>query len=109
MDNNSYSLRYLPVFYEDLEETVSYIANELMNVKAANDLLDGIEAAIVERLPYAEAFEQYHSKKERRYPYYRIYVGNYIVYYVVIDEGDGNKVMEVRRLLYKGRNRDRII
>ena len=47
----------------------------------------------------AESFEPYRSLRERRYPYYRIYVKNFVVYYVVIDEGD-DKIMEVRRFLY---------
>lgn len=47
----------------------------------------------------AEAFEPYHSLKERQYPYYRIYVKNYTIFYVVIDD-----VMEVRRILYNKRN-----
>ena len=47
----------------------------------------------------AEAFEQFHSRKERKYPYYRIYVKHFIVFYVVIPEND-HKVMEIRRFLY---------
>ena len=46
MAENSYSLRYLPLFYKDLEEVVTYIAEVLHNSKAANDLLDEIEIAI---------------------------------------------------------------
>lgn len=38
----------------------------------------------------------------------RIYVGNYTVYYVVIHKED-KSVMEVRRLLYNGRDRDSLI
>ena len=49
-----YSLRYLPLFYEDLDEKVTYILEKLKNPKAANDLLDKVEAAIMERLPVAE-------------------------------------------------------
>ena len=33
--------------------------------RRANDLLDAVENAIMERLPVAEAFEPYHSVKER--------------------------------------------
>ncbi len=51
------------------------------------------------RSSYAESFEPYHSARERKYLYYRIYIGNYVVYYVVIDD-----VMEVRRILYNKRN-----
>ena len=106
--NCEYELRYLPLFYEELRQSVTYIATELENLNAAQDLLDAVESAILERLPIAESFEKYHSQIEREYPYYRIYVGNYIVFYVVLSEGE-NKIMEVRRFLYKGRNRDQIV
>ena len=86
MANTKYKLRYLPLFYKDLEEKIVYIAEELHNEKAANDLLDEVEAAILERQPVAESFEPYRSLRERRYPYYRIYVKNFVVYYVVIDD-----------------------
>ena len=93
-------------FYDDLEEHVTYIAEVLHNRKAANDMLDAIESAILESLPNAESFEPYHSVKDRKYPYYRIYVKNYTVYYVVIPEGKGKKIMEVRRLLHSRQNRE---
>lgn len=73
MNKEIYRLRYLPLFYEELEEKVIYIAEKLQNPQAANKLIDSVEEAIQERLPVAE----YHFMKERRYPYYRIYVGNY--------------------------------
>jgi hypothetical protein len=47
--------------------------------------------------------------RERKYPYYRIYVKNYIVFYVVIDDEINGKIMEVRRLLYKRQDRDSIV
>ena len=53
-------------------------------------MVDDIESAILKRLENPLAFEPYRSAKRREYPYYRIYVRNYVVYYVVI----GN-VMEV--------------
>lgn len=100
---HEYQLRYLPQFDQDLKECVLYIVNKLKNPDAASKLIDETEQAILERLPDAEAFEQYHSRKDRRYPYYRIYVENYIVFYVVIPE-NGQRVMEVRRFLYSKRN-----
>ena len=109
MANNSYRLRYLPLFYTDLEEKVTYIADKLRNPQAANDLLDAVEAAILARVDVAESFEPYHSLKERHYPYYRIYVDNYVIYYVVIADEGAEKTMEVRRFLYKGQDRDTII
>ena len=100
MANMKYRLRYLPLFYKDLEEKIIYIAVELQNEKAANDLLSEVERAILERQPVAESFEPYRSLRERRYPYYRIYVKNFVVYYVVIDDEGDDKIMEVRRFLY---------
>ena len=94
-----YQLRYLTQFYHDLQHHTEYIANRLQNPQAANDLIDAAEKAILERQSNAEAFEQYHSRKERRYPYYRIYVNNFIIFYVVITEGE-QKIMEIRRFLF---------
>lgn len=46
MADTQYELRYLPLFYEDLEQKVIYISETLHNAKAANDLLDAVEQAI---------------------------------------------------------------
>jgi len=106
--DNEYELRYLPLFYEDMYEKVTYIREKLLNPEAADDLIDAVEKAILERLPNCESFEPYHSVKERENPYYRIYVKNFTVYYVVIHMDD-RKIMEVRRFLYNRQDRDRII
>ena len=76
---------------------------------AANELLNDVEKAILERLPDAESFEPYHSRKEREYPYYRIYVKNYVIFYVVIPNGKSKKIMEVRRILHGLQDRDKTI
>ena len=94
-----YTLRFLPLFSQDLNEAVDYIAIVLQNPDAAMKLIDDVEAAIDRRLQAPEAYEPFHTRRQREHPYYRIGVGNYIVFYVVI--GD---VMEVRRLLYSGRD-----
>ena len=100
MNDKRYQLQYLPTFYEDLEKTAQYLITQIGSPQAAAALIDDVESAILERLPFAESFEVYPSAKQREYPYYTIYVKNYIVFYVVID----HRIMEVRRLLYKGRN-----
>ena len=104
MTNRKYKLRYLPVFEQDLIQTVSYITNVLKNPDAAEKLADDVETAILERLDNLLAFETYPSIKKRKFPYYRIYVRNYVIYYVVIGE-----VMEVRRFLYGARDTDRCL
>ena len=109
MASMKYILRYLPLFYEDLEEKIVYIAEELHNEKAANDMLDEVERAILDRQPVAESFEPYRSMRERRYPYYRIYVKNFVIYYVVIDDEGKDKIMEVRRFLYNKQDASRLL
>jgi len=109
MDNSRYKLRYLPLFYEDLEQKIIYIARDLGNPQAANELVDAVENVILERLPVAESFEAYHSIRERKYPYYRIYVKNFVVWYVVIDDEGTDKIMEVRRFLYNKQNQNKLV
>jgi hypothetical protein len=109
MLNKKYRLSYLPLFYEELDAKVTYISEKLKNPQAANDLLDKVEAAILERLPIAESFEPYCSIRERRYTYYRIYVGNYTIYYVIIDDNPEDLIMEVRRFLYNGQNQKKLV
>lgn len=109
MAETQYELRYLPLFYEDLEQKLIYISETLHNEKAANDLLDEVEKAIMERLPIAESFEAYRTVKKRKYKYYRIYVKNFVVYYVVIDDIGSKKIMEVRRFLYNKQDCDQLI
>lgn len=104
MKQKKYKLRYLPLFEQDLTDTAEYIAITLQNPSAADDLIDQVETAILKRLNYPEAFEAYPSVKNRPFPYYRIYVKNYVVYYVVIDD-----VMEVRRLIHKSREAEKLI
>ena len=98
MADTQYELRYLPLFYEDLEQKVIYISETLHN-----------EKAIMERLPIAESFEPFRSVKERQYKYYRICVKNFVIYYVVIDGIDSKKIMEVRRFLYNKQDREQLI
>ena len=104
----NYELRYLPLFYDDLNRVVKYVSESLQNPEAANRLIDAVEKAILERAPYAESFEPFHSNRKRKAPYYRIYVGNFIVYYVVLQE-NGISIMEVRRFLYRKQNQESLL
>ena len=84
--------------------THDYFANVLDSPDAARRLIDSAEKAILERLNCPEAFEKYNSAKKRKYPYYRIKVGNYIIFYVVIDD-----IMEVRRFIYGARDINKLL
>ncbi len=99
METDKYSLRYIPGFETDLHEIIEYIAVKLNNPDAAFKLIDKIDKAITDRLNYPLSFQPFPSNRKRKHQYYPIYVDNFTVYYVVIDN-----VMEFRRILYKGRN-----
>ncbi len=104
MQSAEYRIRYLPLFEEDLAEAVLYIANVLQNEAAARKLVDDTEAAILKRANAPLSFPPYPSAKKRRDRYYRINVGNFSVFYVVV--GD---IMEVRRFIYSRRDIDNIL
>lgn len=97
--NKQYKVIYLPLFYKDLENIVNYIAYKLNNVPAADDLLNEIQKAIESRALFPDSYEKYVSSKKRKNTYYRIYVKNYVIFYVVHDG-----IMEIRRILYSRRN-----
>ncbi len=108
MYDKKYKLRYLPLFYEDLDKKITYIAKKLKDPKAASDLLDKVEKAILEGLSVTGSFEPYHSIQERKYAYYRIYVDNFMIYYIVIDDEEVSPIMEVRRFLYNRQDQRRL-
>lgn len=97
-------LRYLPLFWEDLDAAVAYIAGELQNPAAAERLLNATEEAILRHSLNPTMAPVYRTTRERPLPYYWFEVGNYMVFYVV----DGG-VMELRRFLYNRRDLTRLI
>lgn len=103
LQNNgeNYRIEYLPLFQTDLFEVIDYIRIVLKNPSAAEKLLSETEQAILARAKSPEGYEPFRSSRKRRHDYYRIYVDNFIVYYVLI----GN-VMEVRRFLFAKRDQD---
>ena len=104
MRNDKYTLRYLPKYEEDLNEIVDYISSKLQSPGSALKLIEKIEKAILDRLDCPLSFEPFQSVKRRENPYYRIYVGNFTVYYVVIEN-----IIEVRRILYNRRDAGQLI
>ena len=100
-----YILRYLPIAKQDLADAINYILNEFQNPIAAENTLNKIEQGILQRLEDGpESFAIWPSTKKREYPYRRINVGNYTVWYVVIDN-----VMEIRRIQPASRNEEKFL
>ena len=69
MTDKKYKLRFLPLFEQDINDTVDYISLKLKNPGAARKLVNEIQAAIRKRQACPKSFEPYHSKKEHKYPY----------------------------------------
>jgi addiction module RelE/StbE family toxin len=99
-----FTLRYSPLFYDDLSKIIDYIRLELKNVTAAKKLINDIEAAIKQRQARPLQSATYKSISKRRHPYRRIIVGNFLIFYVVIDD-----VMIIRRMLYGRRDIRKIL
>lgn len=99
-----YELKIFPLFEEDINNTAEYISDILKNPSAAKRLIEETEKAIYKRLDNPLSFPPYKSKKHRSDTYYRIFIGNYTVFYTVIDN-----VMEIRRFIYSKRDMEEII
>jgi len=101
---NNYEIEYLPSFGEELNEIIYYITYILRNPNAADKLLDNIDKSIMERKLNPEVYEKYKSNKKRKYNWYRIYVGNYMIFYTIKD----NKI-EMSHILYNKRDMNKLI
>ena len=96
MQRKEYRIRVTRDFKNEFEASLIYISLELKNPYAAERLKDSTLKEIQKRLPGCEDFQIYGKDPIRGYDFYRIRVGNYFVYYVVVDD-----VMELRHFIYK--------
>lgn len=104
MKKNDYEIYYLSSFENELDEIIYYISNILKNKKAASSLLKNIEDSIKERSKNPEIYEVYKSGKEREFVWYRMYVKNFSIFYMVKDN-----VMEIAHIIYSKRDIQRYI
>lgn len=100
----NYKLEFSTEFKDDLLHIITYISDTLGNPLAADRFNNDVQKAIQRRSQMPLSFEPVRSKFDRGNIYYRIYVGNYIVYYVV--QGD---TMKVTRLVYGARDIGRLL
>ena len=104
MSKNKYTIKYLPSFSEKLDEIIYYITFILKNKKAAERLLQNVHNAIEQRSESPDSYEIYKSKVNMKYDWYRIYIGNFTIFYTV-----RNKTMEINHIIYSARNFDNLI
>lgn len=99
MNKKNYIIKYLPTFQDELYEIIYYIKNDLKNKYAANKLLYDVENVIKIRSNNPEDFEIYINNKKSKYNWYRIYIRNYIIFYIV-----QNNFMEIAHIIYNKRD-----
>ncbi len=104
MAKNKYMIKYLPSFSEELNEIIYYITFILKNKKAAERFLMNVHNAIEQKSESPESYEIYKNKANMKYDWYRIYIGNFTIFYTV-----RNTVMEVAHIIYSARNLDDLI
>ena len=104
MAKNKYTIKYLPSFSEELDEILYYITFILKNKKAAERLLNRVHEVIEQRSENPESYEMYKNKINMKYSWYRIYIGNFTIFYTT-----RNNIMEITHIIYSKRNFDHLI
>ncbi len=101
MENRLYTLFFMPLASDDLEEIYTYVSEKLVAPAAADHMLDEIENKLNLLCEFpglgAELSDPYLAEKG----YHRLLVDNYLIFYL-IDEID-RKII-VMRILYGARD-----
>ena len=101
-----YKLKILPIAKKDIDNIVSYIANNLKNPSAARNLVQKIiyEFNLILEFPYGSSI--YIPLKKLNYEYRSTKVKNFLIFYT-IDES--KKTITIIRILYEKMNIHNII
>ena len=99
MGNNKYTIKYLPTFSEQLNNILYYFVNVLKNEIAAKNFYKEVFDKIEKRSFNPTSFKVFKISKLENINWYRIYVKNFTIFYVVRDN-----VMEIRRIYYSRSN-----
>ena len=95
MAKNKYTIKYTDTFIKQFNNILKYFIYKLQNKIAAENFYNEVITEIENRSENPEIFEKYKSSRKRKNTYYRIYVKNYTIFYIV-----KNNTMEIRRILY---------
>lgn len=103
MEDYKYDIEYLPQFDKDFISILFYIKYILKNDQASDRLFRNVVNSINERSYFPKGFEEYKLIKDRKHKWYRIYVGNYTIFYTI-----RYKKIIVSRIFYNKRNFDEL-
>lgn len=104
MANNKYTIKYTSTFINQLNNILKYFIHKLKNPIAAENFYNEVITKIERRSGNPESYKKHISRRKRKNIYYKIYVKNYTIFYIV-----NNDTMEIRRILYSKRNFDKLI
>lgn len=104
MKNKGYKIMYSSTFVNQFSNILKYLKNKLKNKIAAENFYNEVIKEIEKRSENPENYEKYIGNRKRKNTYYRIYVKNYTIFYIV-----KNNIMEIRRIIYSKRNLGKII
>ena len=104
MANNKYTIKYSSSFINQFNSILKYFVNKLQNKIVAENFYNKVVKEIEKRSENPESYEKYTGIRTRKNTYYRIYVKNYTIFYVVKDN-----TIEVRKILYSRRNFDKFV
>jgi len=104
MAKNKYRIKYTETFINQFNNILKYFKYKLQNKVVAENFYNDVINEIEKRSENPQYFEKYKSNKKRKNDYYRIYVKNYTIFYIVKDN-----IIEIRRIIYSGRNIDKLV
>lgn len=96
-----YEIQFLPVSRQDITEILLNISDKLNAPKAAQDLLDSFEHSFVVLKQFPYSYKRYNPIKPLEDEYRMFMVKNYAVFYCVQEP---QKIVEIRRIIYSGRD-----
>ncbi|MEH7225216.1 type II toxin-antitoxin system RelE/ParE family toxin [Bacillus sp. JJ1566] len=97
MEKSEFEIKITPKAYEDLDEIYGYIANELYNEDAADNLLEKMETNIMrlKEFPFSCSYVRDEILKNKGYR--KLIVDNYIIFHLV---NESDKEVVIMRVLY---------
>ncbi|GMB01954.1 type II toxin-antitoxin system RelE/ParE family toxin [Pelosinus sp. IPA-1] len=97
-----YSVEYLPLAYDDLEDIFTYIVAD--NPEAAAALLIEIDVAILHLEDFPEMGVNLKNRRLSNKGYKMLVVNDYLVFYVVV-----GTIVEIRRIVSSKRNYTKLL
>jgi toxin ParE1/3/4 len=96
-----YNVLFTESFSDDLDETIDYIANKLMNPTAAGKFMNNVQKMLDTICDNPYVFPLYHDDILAEKGYHFVTISNFLLFYGVDDYA---KTVTVMRLIYGKQN-----